>query len=142
MAKSPLTDGIDQAAAPTSTIKNGKTVKELLAVRAKQLKEITGPVLPDDEAFRKGFPSLWEVLTPQRITAGGKKWDRKAPALSIQMDNGGWRIVVRDNDLQMSMSVYALTFDALVPALELAVNDPRGWVTFRTRGRGLKEARD
>jgi len=42
----------------------------------------------------------------------------------------------------MSMTVFSLTFEGLLPALELAVNDPRGWVTFKTRGRGLKEARE
>ena len=141
MAKSPQSEQ-EVPVDPAPPHRNGKLVKELLQVRAKQLKELTGPNLPDDDAFRKAYPQLWEVLTPQRINAAGKKWDRKAPQLSIQMDNGGWRIAVRDNDLQMTMTVFSLTFEGLLPALELAVGDPRGWVTFRTRGKGLKEARE
>ena len=141
MSKTPNTDSVMDNGKP-STKSGAKAVKELLQVRAKQLKEVTGPVLPDDDAFREKYPSLWEVMQPQRVNAAGKKWDRKSPSLSIQMDNGGWRMVVRDNDLMMSMTVFSLTFDGLLPALESAVNDPRGWVTFKTRGRGLKEARE
>jgi hypothetical protein len=141
MSKTPNTNSVmDNGQAPSKSA--AKQVKELLQVRAKQLKETTGPNLPDDEMFMTKYPSLWETLQPQRVNAAGKKWDRKAPSLSVQMDNGGWRIVVRDNDLQMSMTVFSLTFEGLLPALELAVNDPRGWVTFKTRGRGLKEARE
>jgi len=142
MAKTPNTDSVAENGQLAHATRNGKPVKELLQVRAKQLKESEGIQLPDDDLFRTRYPALWELMMPQRVRAASKLWDRRPPTLTVVMDNGGWRATVRDNDMQMSCTVFSLTFEALLPALELGVCDPRAWLTFKARGRGLKEARE
>lgn len=140
MSKPTNTQAPENNGTPAPIKASPKMVAEIIQVRAKQLKEIQGPTLPDDDAFEARFPALWEFMKPATVNAAGKKWDRRAPTLSIQMDSGGWRITARDNDLSASVTEFSLTFDALLAALELAVCDPRRWVVRQSRSKGLKES--
>ena len=124
--------------APLPVRNPASDVQKIMEARAKQLTEDTSPGLPEDEAFRKKFPQLWDLLQPQRLTAAGKKWDRRPPSLLMTMESGGWRAVVRDNDLAAVWAAFDLTFDGALKALEKSVADPRQMQTIRSRSKGLK----
>lgn len=85
--------------------------------------------LPDDDAFREGFPACWYWFTTQQWTDGRK---RQPCTLSVKLSSGGWTFTITDPELRCSKSGFALTWDEIPDRLEsLILDDDVPWKTYK-----------
>jgi hypothetical protein len=109
-------------------------------LRAQLLKERalqTGPSRPDDAAFQKRYPHLFELLTTYF-------WRNNVPTdtirLAVQMGDGDWTISLSDQTLMQTGSVTANTIDEGLKALEKAVTSQDGfWRPWKGKKADVKK---
>jgi len=114
-------------------------MRSLLERRAHQVINKETFELPTDEGFRTKYPKLWDLLQPQQFRAEDEHYDRAAAPYSVEMTAGGWRITIRDPNLEFSVSAFSPTHDGLLKALEKNVCDPSTWAYYKSRGKKLRK---
>lgn len=72
-------------------------------------------VLNEDTAFAKGCPALWEFLT---VTLWEDGAERKPGTLYLFVDNGRWKVMLKDVDAGRVAFFGAETWAALLKGLE------------------------
>lgn len=138
MAKSPATDEAPLPA-PGQVEADPSPMRHLLERRAAQVLNKESFELPTDDSFRTKYPKLWELLQPQQFRQEDDKYDRAAAPYSVEMTAGGWRITIRDPNLEFSVSAFSPTHEGLLKALEKNVCDPSTWAYYKSRGKKLRK---
>lgn len=99
---------------------------------------------PPDAFFAEQYPAVWDFLTLSVIDMDGLEMKRLTSTLSIFTQDGLWKCFLNDRDRQKCLCVAAITFTALLEALEAALTSDetpwrdmlQGGSTTRQKGRG------
>ena len=117
-----------------------KAVQRAMRERALQLEgKGKQPQKVDDEEFSNQYPALASWLGATQI---GEAFNKEPARLSLNMENGQWRVSLNDQALDMSLTVFGPTLKATLDVLDrLVLSHDAPWVRFKKRGHKKLEAR-